>query len=47
MKKYGIYTPEKFTEFSQWNKRGVEDTLASIQKDIVLVMVNRLQKVDL
>ena len=32
MKKYGIYTPDKFTEFSQWNKRGVEDTLASIPK---------------
>ena len=32
MKKYGIYTPEAFTEFAQWNKRGVEDTLAAIPK---------------
>ena len=32
MKKHGIYTHENFIEFSQWNKRGVEDTLASIQK---------------
>jgi len=32
MKKYGIYTPEAFTEFVQWNKRGVEDTLAAIPK---------------
>lgn len=32
MKKHGIYTPEAFTEFAQWNKRGVEDTLAAIPK---------------
>ena len=30
MKKHGVYTPENFIEFSQWNKRGVEDTLAAI-----------------
>jgi len=32
MKKHGVYTPEAFIEFSQWNKRGVEDTLAAIPK---------------
>jgi len=32
MKKHGVYTHENFIEFAQWNKRGVEDTLAAIPK---------------
>ena len=32
MKKLGIYTPEFFVEFAEWNRRGVEDTLAAIPK---------------
>jgi len=32
MKEYGIYTPEKYTEFQQWNIRSVEDYIATIPK---------------
>lgn len=32
MKELGIYTHTDFIEFAQWNKRGVEDTLAAIPK---------------
>tara|TARA_R100000278_G_scaffold83570_1_gene64087 strand:+ start:718 stop:1590 length:873 start_codon:yes stop_codon:yes gene_type:complete len=32
MKEYGIYTPEAYTEFQQWNIRSVEDYIATIPK---------------
>ena len=32
MKKLGIYTADDFVEFAQWNKRGVEDTIAALPK---------------
>ena len=32
MKKLGIYDPDLFVEFAEWNKRGVEDTLAALPK---------------
>ena len=32
MKEYGIYTPEKYTEFQQWNIRSVEDYISTIPK---------------
>ncbi len=32
MKEYGIYTPENYTEFQQWNIRSVEDYIATIPK---------------
>ena len=32
MKEYGIYTPEKYIEFQQWNIRSVESYIATIPK---------------
>ena len=32
MKEYGIYTPEAYTEFQQWNIRSVEDYIATIPR---------------
>ena len=32
MKILGIYTADDFVEFAQWNKRGVEDTIAALPK---------------
>ena len=32
MKEYGIYTPEAYTEFQQWNIRSVEDYISTIPK---------------
>ena len=32
MKEYGIYTPENYVEFQQWNIRSVEDYISTIPK---------------